>query len=94
MLLFLLWNMCFSVFVISCLQITRVRDLMRPGLDTGLADKKPNLPLGSSPHLTLWFSNGAVFTLRGSGTEPKLKYYSELPGNRGEAVQNKRRTTK
>jgi len=30
--------------------------------------------------ITLTFANGAVFTLRASGTEPKLKYYSELAG--------------
>ena len=30
--------------------------------------------------VTVTFENGAVFTLRASGTEPKLKYYSELAG--------------
>lgn len=27
--------------------------------------------------ITFWFENGAVLTLRNSGTEPKLKYYLE-----------------
>ncbi len=66
-------------------EITRVRDLMRPGHDSAFADKKPILPVSSSPMITFFFANGAVFTLRGSGTEPKLKYYSELPGPRGES---------
>jgi phosphomannomutase len=30
--------------------------------------------------ITLTFENGCVATLRGSGTEPKLKYYIELSG--------------
>lgn len=31
--------------------------------------------------ITFFFENGCVATLRGSGTEPKLKYYIELPGD-------------
>ena len=34
----------------------------------------------SSQMITVTFENGTVFTLRASGTEPKLKYYSELAG--------------
>ena len=30
--------------------------------------------------ITFTFANGVVFTLRASGTEPKLKYYSEHAG--------------
>lgn len=35
--------------------------------------------------ITFTFSNGGVATMRTSGTEPKIKYYTELcaaPGNR------------
>eukprot|EP00922_Rhytidocystis_sp_ex-Travisia-forbesii_P053130 GHVS01078797.1.p1 GENE.GHVS01078797.1~~GHVS01078797.1.p1 ORF type:complete len:507 (+),score=82.42 GHVS01078797.1:519-2039(+) len=33
------------------------------------------------PHMvTLYFENGAVVTLRGSGTEPKIKWYAEMSG--------------
>lgn len=35
--------------------------------------------------ITFTFANGGVATIRTSGTEPKIKYYSELcapPGNR------------
>ena len=34
--------------------------------------------------ITFWLDNGVVITLRTSGTEPKLKYYTEYcaaPGN-------------
>lgn len=30
--------------------------------------------------ITLKLSNGCVFTVRTSGTEPKIKYYSEIRG--------------
>lgn len=39
----------------------------------------------SSQMITFTFSNGGVATMRTSGTEPKIKYYTELcaaPGNR------------
>ncbi len=66
--------------------IVRVRDLQTPGHDDAVpGDHKPTLPTSSSPMITFFFANGAVFTLRGSGTEPKLKYYTELPGVEGEA---------
>jgi phosphomannomutase len=37
--------------------------------------------------LFLQFSNGAIATLRTSGTEPKLKWYSELSGSSREAAK-------
>ena len=49
-----------------------------------LSDKKPILPVSSSSQMiTFTFENGCVATFRGSGTEPKLKYYIELPGKPG-----------
>ena len=30
--------------------------------------------------ITFYFENGAVLTMRTSGTEPKIKYYSEMVG--------------
>ncbi len=30
--------------------------------------------------ITFYFENGCIATLRGSGTEPKLKYYVEMSG--------------
>jgi phosphomannomutase len=31
--------------------------------------------------ITLRMSNGCLFTVRTSGTEPKIKYYSEMMGH-------------
>jgi phosphomannomutase len=50
-------------------------------------DQKTVLPAStSSQHLTFTFRNGCVANLRGSGTEPKLKYYVELHGSDKDAV--------
>merc|ERR1719223_567640 len=60
--------------------VTAVRDLTGEGVDTEAPDRKPTLPTSSSHMITFKFSNGAVATLRTSGTEPKLKYYTEMSG--------------
>lgn len=64
--------------------ITAVRDLTT-GYDSNQADNKAVLPSSpSSQMITFSFSNGGVATMRTSGTEPKIKYYTELcaaPGN-------------
>ncbi|KAJ1983947.1 hypothetical protein H4R34_000959 [Dimargaris verticillata] len=45
------------------------------------ADTIPKLPVSvSSEMITFWFDNQCILTLRGSGTEPKLKYYLEGSG--------------
>lgn len=62
-------------------KIKNIRDLTTPGYDTTKEDKKPIFPTSSSPMITYYFENGAVVTLRGSGTEPKLKYYCEMSGS-------------
>ncbi|KAK6324413.1 hypothetical protein J4Q44_G00037550 [Coregonus suidteri] len=64
--------------------ITAVRDLTT-GYDSNQTDNKAVLPTStSSQMITFTFSNGGVATMRTSGTEPKIKYYTELcaaPGN-------------
>ncbi|KAF0037442.1 hypothetical protein F2P81_010316 [Scophthalmus maximus] len=64
--------------------ISNVRDLTT-GYDDNQPDKKAVLPTSSSSQMvTFTFSNGGVATMRTSGTEPKIKYYTELcaaPGN-------------
>ena len=63
-----------------------MRDLTT-GYDTSTADNKTSLPAStSSQHLTFTFENGCIANLRGSGTEPKLKYYVELHGPDREKV--------
>ena len=59
--------------------IRSVRDVTR-GVDTGLGPGEishlPKTP--DSEMVTIFFENGAVVTIRASGTEPKVKYYSEM----------------
>uniref|UniRef100_A0A8C5QYS0 Phosphoglucomutase 2 n=1 Tax=Leptobrachium leishanense TaxID=445787 RepID=A0A8C5QYS0_9ANUR len=66
-------------------QVTGVRDLTT-GYDNNQTDNKAILPTSkSSQMITFTFANGGVATMRTSGTEPKIKYYTELcaaPGNR------------
>lgn len=57
--------------------IKYIRDLTT-GFDSMQASKKAILPTSASSHMiTFFFENGATCTIRGSGTEPKLKFYIE-----------------
>lgn len=59
--------------------ITRWRD-MTLGYDSDTPDNKPELPVDKGSHmLTLWLDDDIKFTLRGSGTEPKVKCTSSPP---------------
>nr|VZH89166.1 unnamed protein product [Spirometra erinaceieuropaei] len=59
-------------------KVTGVRDLT-VDYDSSYPDKKARLPVSaSSQMITFSFDNGTILTLRTSGTEPKIKYYSEL----------------
>ncbi|XP_030633648.1 glucose 1,6-bisphosphate synthase [Chanos chanos] len=58
--------------------ITHIRDVTT-GYDSSQPDKKCVLPVSrSSQMITFTFQNGIVATLRTSGTEPKIKYYTEF----------------
>uniref|UniRef100_A0A224Z1A7 Phosphoglucomutase / phosphopentomutase n=1 Tax=Rhipicephalus zambeziensis TaxID=60191 RepID=A0A224Z1A7_9ACAR len=58
--------------------IKNIRDLTT-GYDDTQPDKKAILPTSkSSQMITFYLDNGCVITIRTSGTEPKIKYYSEL----------------
>ncbi|XP_067407639.1 phosphopentomutase [Emydura macquarii macquarii] len=65
-------------------KVSGIRDLTT-GYDNSQPDQKAVLPTSkSSQMITFTFANGGVATMRTSGTEPKIKYYSELcapPGN-------------
>eukprot|EP00667_Euglena_gracilis_P009583 EG_transcript_9737 len=57
--------------------VSRVRDVTL-GYDSAEPDKKCRLPTTPDAQmLTLYLGAAATATLRGSGTEPKLKYYCE-----------------
>ena len=59
------------------LEVVGVRDLTT-GYDNTQPDLRAKLPVSStSQMITFWLENGVVITLRTSGTEPKLKYYTE-----------------
>jgi len=60
--------------------IKNIRDLKSPGYDNTKPHNVPTLPTSSSENLTFFFENGAIVTLRASGTEPKIKYYAQLTG--------------
>ncbi|KAJ6114713.1 hypothetical protein N7486_000491 [Penicillium sp. IBT 16267x] len=68
--------------------ILRWRDLTE-GFDSASSDNKPDLPEDpTSQMLTLWLDGGVRFTIRGSGTEPKVKFYIESCGaSRDNAVK-------
>ncbi|XP_054712321.1 phosphopentomutase-like [Uloborus diversus] len=58
-------------------EVVHVRDLTT-GYDSRTPTKLSCLPMDSSSQMiTFYFGNGAEATLRTSGTEPKVKYYTE-----------------
>lgn len=63
-------------------QITGIRDLtvgIEADFREGGKDKKPVLPCSSATQMiTFYFDNGCEITIRASGTEPKIKWYSEI----------------
>ncbi|XP_065198779.1 glucose 1,6-bisphosphate synthase-like [Sycon ciliatum] len=71
--------------------IKGVRDLTT-GFDSNQADNKAVLPTSSSSQMiTFTFVDGSVATLRTSGTEPKIKYYTEVrlpPGGDAAAARS------
>jgi phosphoglucomutase len=69
-------------------KIVRWRDLTL-GYDSKSKDHKPDLPVDeTSQMITCELDDGAVFTVRGSGTEPKIKLYIECQGQSSEDAKN------
>jgi phosphoglucomutase/phosphopentomutase len=63
-------------------KINQIRDLTA-GLFVDLKNNgkrtKPNFPTSKSSHMiTFYFENSCTLTIRTSGTEPKIKWYSEI----------------
>ena len=71
-------------------KVLHIRDLTyNPGYDSSSQDTRPTLPISLvSPMITFSFDNDCVLTLRGSGTEPKIKWYSEKRCQQGEHCPN------
>lgn len=57
-------------------QIIRIRDVTTGTDSDSSAAKLPATP--DAEMIQIFFQNGAVVTVRASGTEPKVKYYSEM----------------
>ncbi|KAG0241492.1 hypothetical protein B0O80DRAFT_443510 [Mortierella sp. GBAus27b] len=59
-------------------KVVNVRDLTL-GYDPSKEGGVPTLPVSAAAQMiTFYLENGCVFTLRTSGTEPKIKYYLEV----------------
>lgn len=70
-------------------KVNSVRYLGVPGYDSSSVGFQPTLPCSKgSPMITIRFENGCIAQFRGSGTEPKLKYYIELQGRPGTCRQD------
>ncbi|KAF2268593.1 hypothetical protein CC78DRAFT_378172 [Lojkania enalia] len=68
-------------------KILRWRDLTL-GYDSKGEDHKPDLPVDkSSQMITCELEGGARFTVRGSGTEPKIKLYIDCVGKSSQAAK-------
>jgi phosphoglucomutase len=69
-------------------KIVRWRDLTL-GYDSKSKDHKPDLPVDATAQMiTCELDDGAVFTVRGSGTEPKIKLYIECQGTSSEEAKS------
>jgi phosphoglucomutase len=59
-------------------RVTRLRDVTL-GYDSGTIDNKSTLPSTPESHMLMYdFDNNCSIILRTSGTEPKIKCYSEI----------------
>lgn len=67
-------------------RIVSIQDITK-GYDSSAADHRSSLPLTPDSHMIMFeFANGVSVTLRTSGTEPKIKYYTEIQGSAGAGV--------
>lgn len=73
--------------VVAGAKVKSIRDLS-VGLDTSKHDRVAALPSSKvSPMITFFFENGVAMTIRGSGTEPKVKWYSEIISSTSEGME-------
>lgn len=73
------WETCAGSAIVAIQDITM-------GYDSTKADKKSEMPATPESHMIMFeFANGCTVTLRTSGTEPKIKFYTEIAGEPGAA---------
>ena len=73
------------------LEVTRIKDVSL-GYDSSAGQRAEDKFVSPSAEMiTFELGNGTVMTLRGSGTEPKLKYYIEAKGRSIEEAEEKAR---
>lgn len=71
------WKSCGGVSVVSLRDVTK-------GFDSATIDGSSSLPATPEADMLMFsFANGCTVSIRGSGTEPKLKYYVEMAGEQG-----------
>lgn len=64
-------------------KVTSIQDVTM-GYDSTTSDKKLDMPATPGSHMVMYeFENGVSFTLRTSGTEPKIKWYTEVAAKTG-----------
>lgn len=69
-------------------KIAAIKDIT-VGYDSTSADKKSDLPMTPESHMIMYtFDNGVSVTLRTSGTEPKIKFYTELAGSANDSAES------
>ena len=72
-------------------EVTRIKDVSL-GYDSSAGQRAEDKFVSPSAEMiTFELGNGTVMTLRGSGTEPKLKYYIEAKGRSIEEAEEKAR---
>ena len=72
------WTECAGSKIVSIKDITVGYD----STVTETSDKSDVLPITPDSHMIMYeFDNGCSVTLRTSGTEPKIKFYTEIAGN-------------
>lgn len=70
-------------------QVKRVRDL-NINYDSATSDNRASLPSSSSSYMVTFFVDDDItLTIRTSGTEPKIKYYSEIVASLKGATEKK-----
>lgn len=75
------WTSVAGVNIVSIQDVTM-------GYDSSAADLVCSMPRTPDSHMIMYeFANGVTITLRTSGTEPKIKFYTEIAGQPGQSKE-------